>query len=580
MKRVLCLRLPNWPIQRLRCELSLPAASALALHTPAGRSPASGGTVVTEDPDDLRFIRDIFTAARTGPAVVAVTEEAWARGVRPGLPLAEARSMAEPLTRDRKPVTRRSDAPVLFVEWSPQRDRIRLAELAEPLRRFAPVVAIDDMPVPDSLMLDVTGCGALFGGESALADELLRELAPRALTARVCIADTIAAAWAFTHADGHTIPLFERQRSRSDEAAEFSRLPVLIVPPGQELTYAADLPLASARIRPRDLSILSELGLRSLRQLMDLPADDLPARLSPDAVRRLRQLRGTDDEVLIPLPEADPIQAAWSSEFPATSLSEILSIVNLLMEQIESQLLRRRTGCIRLLCTLTDQARQLHEITAEVLRPLQHGPALAEVLRLRIEAERFRQPVVSVTLRASTAPMPVARQKDLFSATEHIVPQDELAALVNRLTGRLGVTAVAVPRAVADPRPECAVEFLPLVGSRDTSTDDQLRRLVTPESDGTVQPPADCARPLRLLPVPLPVAISGLSGSLSDSQIEWQNSRDRILNAQGPERIQTAWWTDAPAQRDYFRVVTSRHSTLWIFRDVGTGVWYLHGIFD
>jgi hypothetical protein len=47
-----------------------------------------------------------------------------------------------------------------------------------------------------------------------------------------------------------------------------------------------------------------------------------------------------------------------------------------------------------------------------------------------------------------------------------------------------------------------------------------------------------------------------------------------------PERIQTGWWTDSPCHRDYFQVTDTSGGRLWIFQDLQSSKWYLHGIFD
>ena len=46
------------------------------------------------------------------------------------------------------------------------------------------------------------------------------------------------------------------------------------------------------------------------------------------------------------------------------------------------------------------------------------------------------------------------------------------------------------------------------------------------------------------------------------------------------ERLQTGWWTDRPCQRDYHVVLVRGGSRLWLYRDLQTGRWYLHGVFD
>ena len=44
------------------------------------------------------------------------------------------------------------------------------------------------------------------------------------------------------------------------------------------------------------------------------------------------------------------------------------------------------------------------------------------------------------------------------------------------------------------------------------------------------------------------------------------------------ERITTNWWNDALVQRDYYQAQSNR-GLIWIFRELKTNDWYIHGIF-
>jgi protein ImuB len=55
---------------------------------------------------------------------------------------------------------------------------------------------------------------------------------------------------------------------------------------------------------------------------------------------------------------------------------------------------------------------------------------------------------------------------------------------------------------------------------------------------------------------------------------------DHILDAWGPERIDTGWWRDGPIGRDYFRVTLTGGHHLWIYRDHARRQWFLQGVFD
>ena len=617
---MLCIRLPNWPIQslqqRLRSEGGCPPS--LALHTSAPGSADRTAPRTASDVDaDMKYLRTVFPTASTGPAVVAVSRDAWIAGVRPGMPLAEARSMAQPLPvnpqavhrkstqHSTRPTARKSDSPraanvaripiVSFHEWVPESDRHTLAAVAEITRRYAPVVGMDTMPLPDSLLLDITGCGPLFGGEAALAEFLLRDLKLSGWTARIAIADTIAAVWAFTHTE-HARP--EVRRNSRMPASSASRrtsshltdtvtryeLPIQIVPPDMQQHELSSLPIASSRLPLKDLQILAHLGIRSIGQLFSLPREDLPSRLSAVAVARVHQLLSLADESIDPLPESNPVAAAWSSEYPANSFDDIRQVLQHLVESVADQITRRRVACSVLICDLTCASGKKLLLSAGVVKPTQSAEFMFEVLRLRLETLPLAEPVSAISMAVQTVPIPVSRQRDLFSSTEHVRPQEELATLIARLSNRLGPQSVSTIRIQADPRPEFAIVPDPVIASADSTvrapqSEHILQRLTEPDPDAGRRIERTLPRPLRLLATPQPIAGRG-DDQPPPARISVLGQQKRIMELYGPERIQTAWWTDEPCHRDYYRAVTETGGQLWIFRELQTGNWYLHGLFD
>ena len=637
MRRVLCIRFPNWPIQCLLRQLRTGGspATAAALHTvaPGSAEKSVRGSVVD---DDTRFIRALFPASSGGPAIVAVSMEAWVNGIRPGMPLAEARSMAAPpmvpARKDRRgnPKPQAKPVTVEFREWQPQQDREQLQAVAELTRRYAPIVGLDVVPLPDSLLLDITGCGPLFGGESALAESLLRELRRAGWQCRIAIAQTVSVVWALTHVEGR---------------ADRLNLPIQIIPPGQHIAEVSRLPVAASRLSLKDLEVLAHLGIRSIGQLLSLPPEDLPSRLSPQAVLRIQQLAERIEEPIDPLPEANPVAADWSAEEPATSLADIRHVLQHLTEQIAAQLIRRRMACSNadVILKCGNGVRLL--LTAGVVKPTQSADLLQEVLCLRLETQVKQaeydavssaaissaitrpvtaypevnvaadeaqlvlggltptarrgesadddsrsfallasQPVVSISITATIVPIPSSRQKDLFSPTEHIVPQEELAMLVTRLSSRLGVDAVLTVRTNADPRPEFAVTAEPVLppessSTRQTRLDSAMERLTEPATNAAAVPTDSINRPLRLLAEPQQIAPSE-SDTAFPPKVTVLGRVLTLKQFAGPERIQTAWWTDRPCQRDYYQATALNGNRLWLFKDLQTNQWWLHGIFD
>jgi len=638
MKRLLCIRFPNWPVQRLLRQLRNEGnpLTAIAVHTaPARNSPKSG----QGDSDcDVQFIRRYYPASLNGPAIIAASMDAWTRGVRPGMPLAEARSMAVPVVRksSQKRSERRSEksaqqpTAVEFFEWQPHRDRAELIQTAELLRRYAPIVGLDSVPLPDCLLLDVTGCAPLFGGESSLAESVLRDLRLAGWSCRMAVAGSVAAVRALTHTDSarrltavsskavsgaHTDARNGRRTPQQlGSAAEMTELPIQIIPPGQHVDELRPLPVEAARLELSDLEILQHLGIRRIGQLLSLPREDLPSRLSDKGVLRIQQLADVIDEDIQPLPEANPIAADWSSDEPASGMNDFRYILQHLTEQLAGQLLRRHVACSRVSCEFRCAAGVTVKLQGSVVKPTQSAELLHEVLCLKLESELtlaslqsqlpvsavaaasdlsngspstallLSSPVFAVRLVAVSAPIPPSRQKDLFSRSQHLVPEEELSSLIARLSSRLGSDAVMRVTPQADVRPENSVHCLPLLPpdaseASPGNLDAVLQLLAEPTSDDSAAATCLHPRPVRLLATPIPIASLDVVDGLP-RRLLCDGRPFELCAVSAAERLQTGWWTDSPCHRDYHQAVATTGSRFWIFKDLVTGAWFLHGVFD
>ena len=113
--------------------------------------------------------------------IVAVDEAAERLGLAPGLALAQARAMHPAIEA---------------VEEDTEADSELLESIADWCLRYTPLVACD---APDGLLLDITGCAHLYGGERALIADLGRRLDRAGFAYRLAVAGTIGAAWATAH---------------------------------------------------------------------------------------------------------------------------------------------------------------------------------------------------------------------------------------------------------------------------------------------------------------------------------------------------------------------------------------------
>ena len=704
-QRILCLRLPNWPIQALRRRLRQAGQeqTAVALHTPIKDAPQLGAAKSAVNLDDLQYLRDIYPGARSGPAIVAVSTDAFTQGVRPGLPLAEARSLAVPVQQTRSKPTkskRPAQAPeatpaVLFFEWNSQQDRQELIELSDLARRFAPIVGLDEMPMPDALLLDITGCAPLFGGEASLGRELIRDLRLCGFSGIVAIADSMAAAWAFAHWEIPPTPSRGRGSPTGVAATPVAGMAgqpdfpwLRISLPGQQLQDLQKLPLTACRMPVSDLQILQHLGISSIGQLLKLPVPDLPSRLSAQAVLRTQQLHGVRPEAINPIPELSPIRSAWCGEHPAQGLRDLQWILAGLSQGISEQLIQRKKLCSTIECVFDIGEGKTVTMASGLVRPEASAELLTDVTSLRLEylvlraignkrvSDEARKladdatdfaileniPVQRVTMTVNSLGIPPSRQRDLFGDDERISWADELSTLLSRLSGRLGDDNVRYITERPDPRPEMstvsqkfpdaaqpgaslATERLltaltqpdqsPSLEARQSQT--SARSRVKPSRGSTAKvstafprsagqtshepmtdslsasakaivpsPASAPPRPIRLFAAPLDISAAFHQSSTGrqfqpparqstpKSMVAGTDHSPRVqritIRAMGqtwsiehwslPERIQTGWWTDSPCHRDYYQVTDTSGGRLWIFQDLQSSKWYLHGIFD
>ena len=147
--------------------------------------------------------RAVVASIKSAQRIVALNDAAARLGLKLGMALADARAMYPAL-------------PVADAE--PEADRRLLVAVADWCDRYTPLVGLDP---PDGLMLDITGCAHLFGGEAALAHDLMTRLAHQGFHARAAIADTVGCAWAVArHGDFSLSVIPDARGSARSEIAD------------------------------------------------------------------------------------------------------------------------------------------------------------------------------------------------------------------------------------------------------------------------------------------------------------------------------------------------------------------------
>ena len=54
---------------------------------------------------------------------------------------------------------------------------------------------------------------------------------------------------------------------------------------------------------------------------------------------------------------------------------------------------------------------------------------------------------------------------------------------------------------------------------------------------------------------------------------------ERMHLDSGPERVEAGWWDGEEVRRDYYVTRAAHEAAWWVYREHGSGRWYVHGLF-
>ena len=481
-----------------------------------------------------------LTRGERGRQVLAAVNAAAAEaGLAPGLPLADARALLPALK---------------VAELEPARDA--LGRLADWCGRYTPWTAVDggagDEGGDAGILLDVTGCARLFGGEAALLADLVARLGRLGFAARAAVADTPGAAWA--------VARFATDARRCSA----------VVPPGGARAALACLPPAALRLPSAGRELLERLGLRRVGDLYDLPPAALTPRLGGEVPRRLRQALGEAPETISPRQPVPPHLARRVFAEPIATAEDIARGLEALAIELCRRLEQAQSGARRLELALYRVDGSLWRRALGTSRPSRDPAHLRRLFAEHLDKIDPGFGIEVMTLAAPRAePLSalqlVLRAEGPAGDTSSSSSAGGLAGLIDRLESRLGPGRVFALAPVESHLPERAVRAVPALEGRPA-----WRRAGR-------QP-----RPLRLLGRPEPIEAMALLPDHPPVRFRWRRVSHRVTRAEGPERLSAEWWRDDPRAaaappRDYFRVEDADGRRYWLYR-AGQD-WFLHGLF-
>ncbi len=485
--------------------------------------------------------------------VVAATRKARRAGIEPGMTLPQARAIVPKL------VARGRD---LACERAAEEALLEVAEA------FSPRVEDEGEGV---VYLELEGRNSKFEirnskTEAEIARDILRAAEKALLPARVGVAASkLAARIAAGLPDSPTV-----------------------VPEGEEQRFLAPLPLERLAPALEIAATLDRWGIHSIGDFAKLPEGEVSSRLG-EAGRALHATaRGIDPRPLEPHLPPPVFTEGMNLEWPLASLESFLFVGHAALERLVRRLEAQALACTRLEVALKLDPDGHDARSIALPSPTRDVKTLLTLVRLELEARPPGAAVAGFTFSAHPD-SPRRAQLSLFGPAA--LSPDRLATTIARLAAMLGADRVGSPRSEDGHRPE-----------RFTST-------------GYAPPPPPHIRPVpregrgllsvRVLrpPVELEVIVGGSNEFPSHpkggkAEYEGGSSPLRPVSlktvapdaappiagfvrvAAGPWSLEDGWWTDAPADRDYWDVELSDGGLYRIYRERGAGAWFADGVYD
>jgi protein ImuB len=471
--------------------------------------------------------------------ITAVNRAAQREGIRPGMVAADARVLYPTLE---------------VIDDQPGRGEKLLQALALWCIRYTPVCAAE---APDGLMLDITGCTHLWGGEDKYLGGILGRLKASGYEVRGAVADTVGAAWAVARFGGDDV-------LHAGGREEWR--PGVVVPEAWQVSTLMRLPVEALRLEEDVQARLLKLGLRTIGSVAALPRGALRRRFGVGLLLRLDQAFGAKEENILSVEPVVEYQERLTCLEPICTATGIGIALEKLMEILCGRLERDGKG---LRVAVFKGFRIDGKVVAAQIGTNRASTNRGHLIKLFEEKITELEPDLGIELFTLDVPKvedvsPL--QKTLWTGACGI-EDIRLAELMDRVSNKLG------PGLVHRYLP--AEHYWPERSFADAA--DLIQKAI---SDW----PAERPRPVFLLPRPERIEVAAPIPDYPPMHFRYKNKLHKVVKADGPERIEQEWWICGELHRDYYVVEDDAGARYWLFRSghyTGdkSSQWYLHGFF-
>lgn len=437
----------------------------------------------------------------------------------------------------------------------------------------------------DGLILDITGCGHLFGGEEGLVKDLIRRLKKFRIEARIGVADTPGAAWALAH-------FGSKHRNWH------------LIGPDEQEEALANLPVEGLRIDQVLADGLRDMGLKTIGQLYDMPRAPLTERFGTDVAHRLDQALGIDEEPISPRSPMIPYRLRRVLAEPIVRQEDVLygleKLANDLCQRmaddqvgarkleaelyrVDGQVMRMSVGTSSATCDVRHIIRLFAEKIDTLVQEFDAGFGVDTLSLAAPDVERV-QAIQAMLSTVAEREDKAVKSKGGAKGKAYPTFSADLGYLMDRLGNRLGADRVGRLSPRESHLPEQAEAKVPVMAVQKNAERDA-------HSEARAHY-ARAGRPLSMLRAPEPVEVVAEVPEGPPRVFRWRRVSYTVTRVQGPERVAPEWWQGvdltggkASRTRDYYQVEDTDGRRFWLYRnglynrEAKSPDWYIQGVF-
>ncbi len=427
---------------------------------------------------------------------------------------------------------------LIRVTHDSKREQQETTKICDLLRRVVPQI---NAVGSGCFVTESEGFEHLYGGETQLAQRLIEAVKSYGLPVQIGIADNQFAA---------------------KVAAEISRgFTCTIVPSGRTHSFIQPLPVKHLPISAEFRDKLFNLGLRTIQQVAQFPANEMVERFAREGWLVSRLARGEDPDFFVPETPPDDWHEEIYLGFAIYRAEPIANYVRLLLEKLFGKLKIAGKACAQITIQLRCDDRSRHLIEIPVEKP---------TLSIEKFLRQLRCKLAEIDLPAGVIELGVGP----IVTTSHAPKQLALPAADRRDSDDISIAATnscqpLYPLLQYSPIPERSYQLL--------TQRPKARNGISQSQIPAISFCKHSLTGLRLLEPATVIEVNDRDGALR--QINWCGQRRKVTSQQGPWEVSGNWWEGA-FTRQYYEIETARGEALLCYFDREQQRWYMQGVFD